>query len=243
MSRIVNNRPVHVRVEYCHDEKFYKAWGKAHGHCQCCGYSGSAFGRTLTSHHIIKPGRSHEACNLLRLCQRCHSLAELLQVRGKDKEVMPKLTIGVCLAIKLTREPEAFDAARLEVLLGQKLPEVGVIPEIFEKEYGEAKPAPFRPVLRQCRKCGCTDEDCRQCIAKTGEPCSWVEADLCSACYVQPVLEAAEGASTVASTPPKKTAAPKVVATREDKRCPRCVRKGNFNPRRDCAACKERGAL
>lgn len=35
-----------------------------------------------------------------------------------------------------------------------------------------------------CRVCGCTDGDCRQCIAKTGEPCSWVDAEhtLCSAC-------------------------------------------------------------
>lgn len=33
-----------------------------------------------------------------------------------------------------------------------------------------------------CRGCGCTDADCRQCVAKTGEPCHWVEPDLCSAC-------------------------------------------------------------
>lgn len=35
---------------------------------------------------------------------------------------------------------------------------------------------------RKCRACGCTDDDCRQCIEKTGKPCSWVEQDLCSAC-------------------------------------------------------------
>jgi len=35
---------------------------------------------------------------------------------------------------------------------------------------------------RTCRVCGCTDYDCRQCIEKTGAPCSWVEKDLCSAC-------------------------------------------------------------
>jgi hypothetical protein len=33
-----------------------------------------------------------------------------------------------------------------------------------------------------CRVCGCTDDDCRQCIEKTGVPCHWVEPDLCSAC-------------------------------------------------------------
>lgn len=39
----------------------------------------------------------------------------------------------------------------------------------------------------KCRECGCTDADCSQCIAKTGAPCSWVEADLCSACAPAPV--------------------------------------------------------
>jgi hypothetical protein len=33
-----------------------------------------------------------------------------------------------------------------------------------------------------CRVCGCTDDDCTQCIGRTGHPCRWVEADLCSAC-------------------------------------------------------------
>lgn len=38
--------------------------------------------------------------------------------------------------------------------------------------------------VKTCRVCGCTDEDCSQCVEKTGEPCSWVEGeeDLCSAC-------------------------------------------------------------
>ena len=34
-----------------------------------------------------------------------------------------------------------------------------------------------------CRVCGCTDEDCRECYRRTGQPCRWVEDDLCSACY------------------------------------------------------------
>jgi hypothetical protein len=36
--------------------------------------------------------------------------------------------------------------------------------------------------VRICRVCGCTDDDCLECIERTGEPCSWVEGDLCSAC-------------------------------------------------------------
>jgi hypothetical protein len=36
--------------------------------------------------------------------------------------------------------------------------------------------------VRQCRVCGCTDEDCSGCIERTGEPCGWAAADLCTAC-------------------------------------------------------------
>lgn len=37
-----------------------------------------------------------------------------------------------------------------------------------------------------CRVCGCTDEDCSQCVEKTGAPCQWVEPGLCSACVRPP---------------------------------------------------------
>lgn len=35
---------------------------------------------------------------------------------------------------------------------------------------------------RRCRVCGCSEMDCGDCYARTGGPCHWVEADLCSAC-------------------------------------------------------------
>lgn len=35
---------------------------------------------------------------------------------------------------------------------------------------------------RKCRVCGCTEDDCSQCIEASGEPCTWVEYDLCSRC-------------------------------------------------------------
>lgn len=37
---------------------------------------------------------------------------------------------------------------------------------------------------RSCRVCGCTDLDCRSCIEATGEPCYWIEWDLCSRCRI-----------------------------------------------------------
>lgn len=37
--------------------------------------------------------------------------------------------------------------------------------------------------VRRCRVCGCTDDNCYQCIARTGAPCHWVKEDLCSVCF------------------------------------------------------------
>jgi hypothetical protein len=39
-----------------------------------------------------------------------------------------------------------------------------------------------QPIYDACRECGCTEDDCSQCVEKTGEPCYWVEPGLCSAC-------------------------------------------------------------
>ena len=47
-----------------------------------------------------------------------------------------------------------------------------------------------------CRECGCTDVDCRQCIERTGVPCSWVPGEgrtLCTACAPAPPLAESEG--------------------------------------------------
>jgi hypothetical protein len=39
-----------------------------------------------------------------------------------------------------------------------------------------------RAGVRACRRCGCTDDDCRGCIERTGRACYWAALDLCSAC-------------------------------------------------------------
>lgn len=46
--------------------------------------------------------------------------------------------------------------------------------------------------VRCCRRCGCTDDDCRACVERTGEPCEWVEEDLCSACAPRPITGGAQ---------------------------------------------------
>jgi len=38
---------------------------------------------------------------------------------------------------------------------------------------------------KKCIICGCTDENCEQCIAAQGFPCHWVVDDLCSRCEIE----------------------------------------------------------
>jgi ParB/RepB/Spo0J family partition protein len=64
-------------------------------------------------------------------------------------------------------------------------------PERAEQGLAQEIVREFEPdQARACRICGCTETDCRQCVEKTGEPCHWVEEDLCSACApADPVAE------------------------------------------------------
>lgn len=46
-----------------------------------------------------------------------------------------------------------------------------------------------RPAQPACRVCGCTELDCSGCVERTGQPCWWVEPDLCSACSSDELAE------------------------------------------------------
>src|SRR4051812_12433818 len=71
------------------------------------------------------------------------------------------------------------------MLLGISLAFAGgyVVARCLYREPGDSagRPGPY-PQPRTCRKCGCTDDDCSECVRRTGEPCHWVAWDLCSAC-------------------------------------------------------------
>ena len=75
---------------------------------------------------------------------------------------------------------------RLRDVLGHHQPRGVGSAALRRKEIAEHAASAEAPaaicVTERCRVCGCTDADCRKCIEKTGEPCHWVEADLCSAC-------------------------------------------------------------
>lgn len=66
---------------------------------------------------------------------------------------------------------------------------------IREMEEAQATVVTFPPaaddqvIVTKCRGCGCTDDDCSDCVERTGEPCHWVEPDLCSACATVAIAE------------------------------------------------------
>lgn len=127
-------RPKLVPVK---DPVFYKAWAAAHTHCQCCAATLSF--PPLSTHHIVRRGRSDEACNLLRLCGVCHDLAEH-RTRTVSGVRIADLTLGMCLRLKSDRDPGDFKRQRLEELYGQTLPDLSDIPRELEALYRLRRP-------------------------------------------------------------------------------------------------------
>ncbi len=146
MAEFIRDQP---RDKPCKDEAFYTAWGRAHWYCAACGRT-----EGLSTHHIIKQGRAHEDCNLLRLCLHpCHDLAEGLTVAGdeewkhgpngrkwKVRYLMPKITIGIALSMKLRCDPAEVDMDRLQQLRGSRLPDPEPIPAYFVRQFAANRP-------------------------------------------------------------------------------------------------------
>ena len=114
--------------------------------------------------------------------------------------------------VMTTNHPDKLDSAltrsgRVDLHLKLDYPSSDVVLSMAEKFYGyvpewlesklrregkEKSQADWQQIFtrrmndehqtRKCRVCGCTDDDCLGCIARTGQPCHWVETDLCSAC-------------------------------------------------------------
>lgn len=132
--------------------------------CACCWIPArqAAFHRWpgLQAHHLVKRSRRvcHERWNLLRLCRRCHDLAELHQIR-ECGVLLPKLAFGICLTLK--REQAIADARRLGTdeygewqprllaeLYGRTLPDLEPLPQVFADERCRWKPfVPWRYLI------------------------------------------------------------------------------------------------
>lgn len=98
--------------------------------CACCWIGVNPFlSRKLEIHHIIRQGRSDERCNLLRLCNECHRLAEGENIR-QDGELLPKLSLGMCLWMKLESDYGNHNLRRLAELYHKRLPEPELLPDV-----------------------------------------------------------------------------------------------------------------
>jgi hypothetical protein len=133
---------IYKRAEVSKDEVFYREWCAARTTCHVCGidaYRATSFRYPgLSTHHVVKPHRAHEACNLIRCCQRCHDLAEGRVMMGWLNGVRvqyERLTVGMCLTVKLREEPWDADAQRLEEIYGQRLPAPEPLPMLLLAEY------------------------------------------------------------------------------------------------------------
>jgi hypothetical protein len=62
----------------------------------------------------------------------------------------------------------------------------------LEVEGADGEPGIEVDDVRSCDVCGCTDDDCSECIEATGVACHWVEESLCSRCAAPDADEASE---------------------------------------------------
>lgn len=157
MPEFVRGQP---RRKAVHNPALAAKWGRAHDFCAACG-AGEYGLHVLTNHHIIpgSGGRSDEPCNWLRLGMHvCHDLASGLDVRRPGSHVrcetcgdrnpscrwckgrgitwkpgtlLPKITLGIALSLKLRCDPDEVDWDRLQELRGSKLPNLEPIPQFF----------------------------------------------------------------------------------------------------------------
>jgi RNA polymerase subunit RPABC4/transcription elongation factor Spt4 len=102
------------------DAEARRLWAAGHDCCQVCGideHRARWVGITgLQTHHIIKAGRSDEACNLLRACERCHRIIEGESVPDENGGHWPPLTLAHVLGCKQEHDPQEYDPDRLTVL-------------------------------------------------------------------------------------------------------------------------------
>lgn len=115
------------------------AWVQEHESCAACWWNPNLhrtdeYRTRVDVHHLIKQDRSHEPCNLLRLCNKCHDLAEGHTIR-ENGIALPKLTLGMCLWLKVECDSENWNPGRLlELWHRASLPELEPVPEVFLRE-------------------------------------------------------------------------------------------------------------
>lgn len=157
------------RRKAVHNPVLAAKWGRSKPFCAACG-AGEYGLHVLTNHHVIpgSGGRSDEPCNWLRLGMHvCHDLASGLDVRGEPRWVrchecgpgilsckscmgfgwvhesgilLPKITLGIALSLKMRADPDEVDLERLQELRGSRLPDLEPIPQFFIDQWNKNQP-------------------------------------------------------------------------------------------------------
>ena len=114
-----------------------------------------------------------------RLEYPADSILEVHEPEGEAPEMPDEGEIWDRL-LSLAVMPGPIDKNACDVLAYLAVNQVIDIPRLIELT-NDLGPFEATPV-RKCRVCGCTDDDCSQCIEASGGPCWWVEKNLCSRC-------------------------------------------------------------
>lgn len=114
--------------------------------CIVCGTLAPPDFRGFSVHHILggNCGRSDEPANYALVDGVCHDLAEGRQIRQYGK-VLPTISLGLMITIKMIRDHEDFSLSRLAELNRERLPHLEPIPDWIERHYKVNHPIPFRP--------------------------------------------------------------------------------------------------
>lgn len=110
---------IYQRCHPVHDPALRRLYVFEHYQCLLCGKPGARAAREdimgLCAHHIVKPGRSDEAANLVSICHPCHC-------RVEEDGHGPRITMGMVLWSKKNRDPDNWRPRRLRELYGRRLP-------------------------------------------------------------------------------------------------------------------------
>ena len=105
------------------------AFAMSEERCACCWihHTQAEFHRWpgLQVHHLVKRSKRvcHEHWNLLRLCARCHGLAEGETYRDGQRRELPRLSLANCLWLKREHGLTLWQPELLAALYPSVLPE------------------------------------------------------------------------------------------------------------------------
>jgi hypothetical protein len=120
--------------------EMYRPFKRDFPYCMACGIQNGwrgrfSYPRWLENAHIIGgAGRRADRRGIVRLCKMCHDLSHGERIRHNG-ELLPRLTLGNILWLKLARDRAHFDPDYLGSLYHYRLPEIAEPDSFFKHEW------------------------------------------------------------------------------------------------------------